>query len=1184
MTNEQLIMGEEKPASSTLRHGFTGQGSTWLDKTPIPAVPWLTVELLIFASIILLAIISRFYDLGTRVMSHDESLHTYYSYLFSQGQGYQHNPMMHGPLQFHLIALTYFIFGASDFTARIPAAIFSILTVAAAWQWRRYLGRAGALIVAFMALVSPFLLYYGRYTREDPYVGVSLFIMLYSILRYLETGRTKFIYLITASLVLHFLTKETSFIYALQAFAYLAIYFVIRIARKSWQGNETEYRGFLISMIAALILLGATYAVYRYMPGATTIPETPPITGAGPIETPDAQTSPIVYILAALGLAGLGAMVFFLLRGYGLEKIRQERSFDLLVLLGTLVFPMASAFAMVPLTKVTESLWGISIAIPNGENNAQLEGMGLPSFAIMTAILLIFIAVSVWVGMLWNKRVWWKAALLFFGIFTVFYTSFFTNGGGFLTGMIGSLGYWLEQHGVQRGSQPWYYYTLITIPIYEFLPAIACLLALYLSLRTPKLPEDATPEMIQAYENRINMVSLLGWWSFGSIIAFTIAGEKMPWLTFHMALPMVLWGGWAIGQLIDGIDWADLSRRKPLLVLALSAVFVIGVCMIFISALGNPGPFAGQELAQLQVTATFIVSIIGAVASGWGLYVLLKGWSTREMASVALLIFFGLLAVLTTRTTIRANYILYDSAMEQIVYAHGYTGIKDALRQVSDLSEKTTGDPYAIVVAYDDISSWPLSWYMREFKNSKFYGGSPGADLRDVPAIIVGSGNYGKLEPLVGDKFYKYEYIRMVWPNQDYFNLVSERPDPEAAFDEAYPCTGVLGVMKLIKKYDYTKICNAITNPAMREAVFNIWLNRDYTKYAEVTGSAGTTPENWDPSDHMRLYIKKDVAQTIWKYGAPPVPEKPSVYEGKMTTLTADLVVGGAGAEAQFNSPRGIGLAPDGTLYVADSRNHRIVHVGTDGKVINTWGSFADGNADVNLAPGGTFNEPWGVAVGPDGSVYVSDTWNGRVQKFDATGKFIKQWGSFGQADASNPNLLYGPRGISVDANGRVYLADTGNKRIMIFDSEGNVFGQFGSEGFDIGKFSEPVDVKLDAKGNAYITDTWNQRVQVFTPSSDGKTFTPLLQWPIEGWKSQTLDNKPFIAVGPNAHVFVTDPEGYRVIEFTETGEVVQTWGMYGTDNSTFGMTSGIAVDAQGFVWVVDAANNRVMRFSVSAQ
>lgn len=1178
MSIEQTEMGEEITPATPAPHSYASQGTPWLEKAPIAALPWLTVEILIFASVILFGIISRFYMLDVRVMSHDESLHTYYSYLFSQGQGYQHNPMMHGPLQFHLIALTYFIFGASDFTARIPAAVFSILSLIAVWQWRRYLGRAGTLVAATMAMISPFLLYYGRYTREDPYVGVSMFIMLYSILRYFETGKAKYIYLISGSLLLHTLTKETSFIYAAMALIYLAGHIFFRIIRQPWE-KDMEYRGFIISTIVAVVFIGLAGVMYKF---GGTPPITPPASDAIPVATQAATTSPLVYLFAALGAGGLGGALYFVLTAYGFAKIREERSFDLLVVFWTLTMPMLSAFAMKGASFFTEQWWKFSVAIPTGEND--ISTLGTPAIASMIVILAFFAALSIAIGMWWNRNVWWKAALLFFAIYTVFYTSFFTNGSGFLTGVIGSLGYWLEQQGVARGSQPWYYYTLITIPIYEFFPAIASLFGLYLSIRSIKQPENATPEALAAYERKLNLVSLLGWWTFGSILAFTIAGEKMPWLTFHMALPMVLWGGWAIGQLIDSINWTELADRKPLLVCSLALVFVVGVCVAIVSSLGNPAPFGGSTLPQLQATATFLVSLVGAGASAWGLYVLLNGWSFRQIGAIALLFFFALLAVLTVRTSIRANYVLYDSGMEQIVYAHGYTGIKDSLRQVMDLSEKTTGDPYSIVVAYDDASSWPLSWYMRDFKNSKFYGGSPGADLREVPAIIVGASNYSKIEPLVGDKFYKYEYIRMVWPNQDYFTLASDRPNPDDPFPQDYSCTGVMSVLQLIRKYDFSKICRVVTDPAMREAVFNIWLNRDYTKYAEVTGSTGTTNQNWDPSDHMRLYIKKDVAQTIWKYGAAPVPQEPSPYEapGVTITLTSDLVIGGAGSETQFNGPRGMAFAPDGSFYVADSRNHRIQHFSADGKSINIWGSFADskGSDDPAAAPGGTFNEPWGVAVGPDGSVYVSDTWNGRVQKFDANGKFIKMWGKFGQSDATNPDLLYGPRGISADKNGHVYVADTGNKRIMIFDSEGNKITQIGTEGFDVGQFSEPVDVTVDSKGNVYVTDTWNQRVQVFAASADGMTFTPALQWPVkEGWKSQSLDNKPYIAVAPNGNVFITDPEGYRVIEYDATGKLLHAWGMYGTDNSSFGMTSGIAVDSLGQVWVTDPANNRVMRF-----
>jgi DNA-binding beta-propeller fold protein YncE len=304
-------------------------------------------------------------------------------------------------------------------------------------------------------------------------------------------------------------------------------------------------------------------------------------------------------------------------------------------------------------------------------------------------------------------------------------------------------------------------------------------------------------------------------------------------------------------------------------------------------------------------------------------------------------------------------------------------------------------------------------------------------------------------------------------------------------------------------------------------------------------------------------------------------------YAGKVTKIEANLVFGEIGQNpGQFDAPRGLAFAPDGSLYVADSRNHRIQHFDAEGNFINQWGTFGD-LLNTGQAPIGTFDEPWGVAVGPDGSVYVSDTWNHRIQKFSAEGKAIKMWGIFGLA-ADAPDALYGPRGISIDSAGHIFVADTGNKRIVIFDSEGNLLNSFGSEGVDVGQFYEPVDVKIGPDGNAYVTDTWNHRVQVFAPSgADGFSFTPLLQWEVSGWLSETLDNKPYIAIAPNGHVFVTDPEGYRVIEFTNDGKVVRVWGDYGAENFAFTLPSGIISDAAGNIWVTDAGYNRVMRFTL---
>ncbi len=107
--------------------------------------------------------------------------------------------------------------------------------------------------------------------------------------------------------------------------------------------------------------------------------------------------------------------------------------------------------------------------------------------------------------------------------------------------------------------------------------------------------------------------------------------------------------------------------------------------------------------------------------------------------------------------------------------------------------------------------------------------------------------------------------------------------------------------------------------------------------------------------------------------------------------------------------------------------------------------------------------------------------------------------------------------------------------------------------------------------------------MQTFTPSeTDGNlSFVPDKQWDVYGWFGQSLDNKPFIAVNDDLHVFITDPDGYRVMEFDPNGELIRTWGDFGDTESSFGLPSGIAMDNEGHVWVTDSVYNRLMRFTL---
>jgi len=364
----------------------------------------------------------------------------------------------------------------------------------------------------------------------------------------------------------------------------------------------------------------------------------------------------------------------------------------------------------------------------------------------------------------------------------------------------------------------------------------------------------------------------------------------------------------------------------------------------------------------------------------------------------------------------------------------------------------------------------------------------------------------------------------------------------------------------------------------MRAALFRIWFYRDYSLYGQVTNK-DMSLNNWIPSSRMRMYIRKDVVNKLWNYGT-AISEEVIVadpYEGKQITISADLILGTPGIEeGQFQRPRDIAIAPDGTIYIADTDNHRIQHLDREGNVLHVWGEFGD--ITTGNAPGGTFNQPWGIALAPDGSVYVTDTWNHRIQKFSAEGKFISMWGVFGQAET--PESFWGPRDVYVDEFGMVFITDTGNKRFVVFDPDGKFISEFGSTGMAIGQFDEPVGITIARDGVIFIADTWNQRIQTFIRTEDNVNFIPLANWDIAGWYGQSLDNKPYLAAG-DEYLYVVDPEGYRILQFSLQGDFIQYWGDYSTGPDGFGLPGSIAIDPLGGVWVSDAGNSRLMHFSL---
>lgn len=1152
----------------TLTHASeTAPEGGWLEKVLGTAVS-VRREAIVLAVLIALAVGSRFYDVGTRVMSHDETTHVYYSWNLYQGRGFQHNPLMHGPMQFHLWALSYFLFGDNDTAARIPTSVMGVAAVALTWVFRRWLGRTGALVAGALMLISPYMLFYSRYTREDPFVIPEALLMFWAVFSYFDTKKSRWLYLLAVSLVLHYATKETAFIYAAQLLLFLAAYLVGDLLREPWPRPLLRI-WFLVGLGETLLGTGLAGVIFlrdraefaALMPTPTTT-----VGEAAAAVAPIPALSPLIGVGALLAILGLVTMLFALMRTFGRRLRTDFPALDLLVITGTFTLPQLAA---------------VFVRILGWNPIAYTDPSAVNKDAV---VVIILFAVSLLIGLAWDWRRWLIAAGAFWGVFVVLYTTVFTNGFGFMTGLVGSLGYWLEQQPVQRGGQPWFYYAFVQIPVYEYLPAIGVLAAMVVgivawirSARARK--DDGAPGQAAVEARGFPVLFFLGYWVLTALIAYSYAGEKMPWLTVHIALPMILLAGWAFGRFLDSIDWSRLKAGRAWLDVGVMLLLIVALLSAAGYVFGLNPPFRGTTLEQLQSTTGFLVALITAFAAAGYLALHWKGWPAGDRLRVAGVLALAVLTLLTARASFRAAFVNYDLANEYLVYAHGAPGVRMIMDQVDDLATRTA-DGKGLDVGYDDETSYPYMWYLRNYPRVHFFGGTPSRDLLNYPVVIVGAGNWSKVEPILGKRYYSFEYPRLWWPNQDYWRIGWSSIESERNAEQLAAGGGELPPMSAFEYVGrvWRHLQPFFTDPVVRHAVWEIWLNRDFTEWGTVN-NADFSIQNWSPGDRMKMYVRKDIAALLWDYGVTPASLEPGSLEDPyakgMTQLSAQAVVGTDGTEpGQFKAPRSVAVGRDGSLYVADTYNHRIQHLRPDGTVLQVWGEFAD-QAQTE-APGGTFNEPWGIAVAPDGTVYVADTWNHRVQRFSSTGTFLSMFGTFGQAEATTD--FWGPRSIAVDSRGRVFVADTGNKRIAIFDSRGQPLGQFGGVGFEPGQLDEPVGLAVDSLDQVYVADTWNQRVQVFAETSPN-VYTVAREWPMDAWYGQSLDNKPYLAIGPEDRVCASDPEGYRVLCFNSEGDFEQGWGEFGAGLNQFGLVAGLAYAPDGSMWVVDAGNARLMQF-----
>ena len=681
------------------------------------AMPVRAWEIGWYAALIAVGLAMRLWDLGSRALHHDESLHALYSWKLIAGDGYQHNPMMHGPFQFQANAALFLVFGDSDATSRLLYAAMGAVLIGMPFLLRSRLGRLGALLAATGLAASPAMLYFSRFARNDILMAVWTFGLVICMWRYFDEGRVRWLYVSAALLALAFATKESAYLVTATLGLWALLMAMRRGAGAGGGGADAgEFSRGIIGASPPVALARAVKRLWASYGGA--------LAGAGVNEGESEGEN---------GGGGNGR------RAAGAAA----RPAAFLVLLITLTLPQWSAFAAVLQDAPPLSWTGLTLAAPEGSPSiGDPVGGGI---AIAFAIVAAALALSFHFGRRWGWSVWWRCAALFYAIWILFYTTFLTNfAGGIASGVWQSLGYWIVQQGEARGGQPWHYYIVIS-SIYEFLPILVGLAGAVYYLR-----------------KREAFGVFLAFWALVTFALYTIASEKMPWLLVNITLPFIILSGKTLADAIENTDWRRIARTRTywLIPALIALIALLGALALY------DAPDGGGAVETVGLPLALVLS---AAAMAALIFFCARAMGRANALWTSLLAVAALLLVLSVRAGAVASYQNGDTPVEMLVYTQTSPDIPRLLRSY-ERAGAGAADDLRIEIDGSSGFSWPWAWYFRGEGAAEASFATYGPDTvgrsfaERTPVILVHSSNrqYAD-ESAAADAYGEARRIRHRW-------------------------------------------------------------------------------------------------------------------------------------------------------------------------------------------------------------------------------------------------------------------------------------------------------------------------------------------------------------------------------------------------------------------------------------